>query len=511
MNNDNLQKFEWGTIEWIYEPGDNQYNLMNIGTINVFPYKRQNKHVHYSDEQLIYVLSGSGKQIINEKVTNIKPGMIFHMNPGDMHETINDGKDNLVELLISIPIKIDNEEMLHRKQKMLPSNGKKFNFNMKKIKPVIQDYYENLLKPLNVPVSVFDAKGKVVLAGDQFPDYCKSVCHIDEDLFNCELYKIKNEYKPPYFFEYTSYVCRYGITVILVSIIFQNQVFGHIKGGHVRESGRMVEVETPFELPYERPKSSMNSLLGLLIKFQKSIQNYLSLIDTDLQLLEKDNMIKDKLQKEMNLEESLRITQSKMLNIQINNHFLFNTLSAIANLAINDQSYKTYDAIISLSKMFRYNLATAHAGVSFLEEINYVKDYLNLQKIRFGDKLDFTFKMKEDAFDCNVPLNFLQPIVENSFTHGFRNHIDVMKIDIFSDCNDEFLIISVTDNGSGMSKIKKDKLIKNLKEKKGRLSGLVMILMKLEKIYGDRVKFEIDTVEGQGTTMTFFIPKEGEI
>jgi len=129
MNNDNLQKFEWGTIEWIYEPGDNQYNLMNIGTINVYPYKRQNKHVHYSDEQLIYVLSGSGKQIINEKVTNIKPGMIFHMNPGDMHETINDGKDNLVELLISIPIKIDNEEMLHRKQKMIPSNGKKYNFN----------------------------------------------------------------------------------------------------------------------------------------------------------------------------------------------------------------------------------------------------------------------------------------------------------------------------------------------------------------------------------------------
>ncbi len=161
--------------------------------------------------------------------------------------------------------------------------------------------------------------------------------------------------------------------------------------------------------------------------------------------------------------------------------------------------------------MFRYNLATGHVGVSLLEEINYVKDYLNLQKIRFGDKLDFSFEIKNDAFNCNVPLNFLQPIVENSFTHGFRNHIDVMKIKLLSDCDDEFLKISVIDNGSGMSKSKKEGLIKNLKEKNGRLSGLVMILMKLEKIYGNRVKFEIDSVEGEGTTMTFFIPKEGDI
>lgn len=508
MNADRLQKFEWGTIEWIYEPGNNPYTVMNIGTIRIFPKMRQNKHVHYSDEQLLYVLSGSGKQIINNQVARLQPGMIFHMDPGDMHETINDGNEDLVELLISIPVNFENGKMTGRNHQTHSENRLGDDFNLKMIADVIADFYKSMLKPLNVPLFVFDADGSVILQSDEIPAFCDSVCQIGRDIGNCELYSIRDEYKPPYYYDHTSYVCRYGITVLYLPITHQDRMVGWIRGGHVRETDRIIDVTTEFELPYERSKSSMNSLLRLMINFQRKIQDYLALIQTDQQLIEKDNQLQEQVEKKIRLENSLRKTQSKMLNIQINNHFLFNTLSAIAGLAIQDGSAKTYDAIIHLSKMFRYSMNDGQKGVSLLEEIKHIEDYLNLQKIRFEDRLDFDISIQCEELKWDVPFNFLQPIVENAFKHGFKNRAEGMRVDV--SCRQRLgnLRISVKDNGCGMSAEKQKNLLRDLKEKKGRLSGLVMIMMKLERLYGDRVSIEIDSRAGMGTEVAITIPKE---
>jgi mannose-6-phosphate isomerase-like protein (cupin superfamily)/signal transduction histidine kinase len=504
---DQLQEFEWGTIEWIYMPGSNPYTVMNIGTVRIRPGNRQNKHVHYSDEQLLYILSGSGRQIINDEINTIGPGMIFHMNPGDMHETINTGSEDLVELLISIPVDLDQEQYLSRSQHQKTDNLLSDSFDLKEFEGVIMEFYNNLLRPLNVPVSIYNAKGELIMSAADFPEFCRKTCRIEDDLNNCELYRIRDDYKPPYYFEHTSYVCRFGISVLYIPIIYRRQVVGFIRGGHVREAGRMIEIKTDVELPFERSKSAMNSLLRLMIRFQKNIQSYLLMVETDQKIMEKDTQIRNQVEKENELEKSLEKTRSKMLNIQINNHFLFNTLNAISNLALDDGSLKTYDAIINLSKMFRYNMNSSNQGVALLDEIEYIRDYLNLQKIRFNERIDFIIDLDRDVMNTEVPFNFLQPIVENAFTHGIDENLKLLKIKVKCQSDDNWLRISVEDNGKGMGVEQLERLNQRLTEKSGRFSGLVMVLIKLEKLYGNDVTLDIESTPGERTMMTVIIPK----
>ena len=507
MKNDRLQKFEWGTIEWIYESGKNPYTAMDIGIISINPGERQNKHVHYSDEQLIYVISGSGRQIINNEVSDLKQGMVFHMNPGDMHETINTGSDKLVELLISIPVNFDDKQIINRKKPVNLKFQLPEDFSLMMIKDVISDFYDSLLKPFNLPIAVFDMDGDIVVKSESIPEFCRKACKMDENIFNCELYNIEDEYKPPHFFEHTSFVCRYGITVFYLPIAYGDNIVGFIRGGHVREANRIIEEKTLFELPYERSVSSMNSLLRLMLKFQRSIQDYLSLIETDRQFIVKDALIKEQVEKKMILEHTLKKTESKILNIQINNHFLFNTLSAIAGIAIDDGSEKTYEAIIRLSKMFRYSMNEGQKGVALYEEIKHVEDYLNLQKIRFDNRFDYTIPEKCEKLLFEVPFNFLQPIVENSFKHGFKNKTEKMRVDISCEYRDGFLVLNIEDNGCGMSQERKKEIMENLIKGQGRFSGLAMIMTKMERIYGENVKFEIESEEGVGTKIKISIPE----
>ena len=86
----NTQYFDWGHIEWIYEPDPvSSKNNMSIGITTILPNTKQNKHIHYGDEQFIYVLSGEGIQLIGSKISEMKPKQIYHMEAGTIHETTN--------------------------------------------------------------------------------------------------------------------------------------------------------------------------------------------------------------------------------------------------------------------------------------------------------------------------------------------------------------------------------------------------------------------------------------
>jgi signal transduction histidine kinase len=428
------------------------------------------------------------------------------MEPGDMHETINDGPEDLVELLISIPIDFDEDQLIERKDHPTLEENEGQLLDLCQYKAIVEELYDNLLRPLNIPVSVFCADGKQLIKGSGFPDFCQSVCGIQKDLMNCELYSINDDYKPPYYFEHTSFVCKYGITVITIPIIHNKRAVGFIRGGHVREAERIIEVPVAFELPYERAKSSMNSLLRLLIRFQRSIQNFLDKTETEQQMLVKDILIRSQSEEKSQLEESLKNTQSKMLNIQINNHFLFNTLSAIANLALSDGSIKTYDAVINLSKMFRYSMSSTISSVPLRDEVNNVRDYLNLQHLRFEEQLEYQLDVDSVSMSAEVPYNFLQPVVENVFMHAV-DHKQPLNLHIICQV-DENLKIIVKDNGKGMSPERLQKVRKELVDKKGRISGLVMVMMKLERLYGDKIEVVIESESGKGTQMTFSVPRE---
>ena len=167
---------------------------------------------------------------------------------------------------------------------------------------------------------------------------------------------------PPHYKDPSAFVCQYGLRVFVMPIIINHSLVGTIKGGHIRiydenHVGLKDETDSDYELYGKMQIVHQGRIMAILqhIKtLSKNISYYYLLENTEIELNKKEEIIKDIAKNELLLEESLRSTKEQVLSIQINNHFLFNTLNAIASLAIREGSIKTYESIISLSKIFRY-------------------------------------------------------------------------------------------------------------------------------------------------------------
>ena len=147
-------------------------------------------------------------------------------------------------------------------------------------------------------------------------------------------------------------------------------------------------------------------------------------------------------QKELTLKSDLNALQAR-----INPHFLYNSLNSIASLAHID-AYKTEKMALSLSKLFRYNINKEDEHFTTLsDELEMVKTYLDIEKIRFDEKLNFTIEINEELKDFRIPKFLLQPVVENAVKHGISKVKEngIIEIKVFEE--NKKIIILVYDNG----------------------------------------------------------------
>jgi len=499
----NMQYFEWGYIEWIYEPDfNNTFNNMSIGITTILPHKRQNRHIHYGNEQFIYVLSGEGIQLIGDKISEMKPKQIYHMEAGIIHETINHGDKPIKHLLIAIPVQYESNILMQNRERGIIDSGDVCNETIK-VNNEIRYIYETIVNPLNMPVSIFDMEGNIVIQGKEYPKFCKSNCLVDSKNENCSMYNIKGEYKPPHYTDLSAFICPHGLTVINIPIMLNNKPIGIIKGGHIKTS----KDNCNSDIENIVPKGTVNAILQQLKKLSRTIQNYYIFKDAEIKLNRKEEIIQDIVKNEVVLEETLKSAREKVLNIQINNHFLFNTLNALAGTAIKEKAVETYQSIIDLSKMLRYTSTNENQFVQIKNELQYIQNYTNLQKLRYGNRLDINVNISPDINDKNIPFNCLQPIVENCFIHGFKDMKSGMKINITALINKNNMIIEIIDNGIGIN----DDALKKLRDKiigydKYELRGLMMTYSKLKLFYGDKFNFIIDSSKGSGTKVKIVLP-----
>lgn len=490
----NMQYFHWGYIEWIYEPDfNNSNNNMSIGITTILPHKRQNRHIHYGNEQFIYVLSGNGTQLIGDTITEMKPRQIYHMEAGIVHETINHGDKPIRHLLIAIPVQYE-EVLPEVKQDLAIGN------EIIKVNSEIDYIYETIAGPLNMPISIFDMDGNLVIGGKEYPEFCKSKCLNEGE--DCPIYSLKGEYKPPHYTDLSAFICPYGLTVVNTPIMLNNKPIGIIKGGHIRISQSIDTNENVV------PKGTANAVLQQMKKLSKTIQSYYIFKDAELRLNKKEEIIQDISKNEVNLERTLKSAREKVLNIQISNHFLFNTLNALAGMAIKENAYETYQSIIDISNMLRYTSNSEVELVTIKKEFQYIQNYTNLQKLRYGERLKVNFKISKDVQERNIPFNCIQPIVENCFIHGFKDMKDGMEIIINAEIQRGYTIIKISDNGKGID----EKSLRNLKDKisqyeKYQLRGLMMIFSKLKLFYGDTFNFIIESHKDIGTDIILEIPE----
>lgn len=206
----------------------------------------------------------------------------------------------------------------------------------------------------------------------------------------------------------------------------------------------------------------------------------------------------------------------KVLASQINPHFLYNTLETIRMKAFTNGDREVANAIKLLGKSLRYVLEnTGTVSISLEKELNYIHTYISIQKLRFGDRVNYTEKLAEDLALSHytiLPL-MLQPIVENAISHGLegRDTDGQIILEIFPDNtkDPQFLCIQVRDNGCGMTPEELDALrerVATKDETRTRSIGLYNIDQRLQLCYGPDCRLEIYSTPGTGTTVCLRLP-----
>lgn len=251
------------------------------------------------------------------------------------------------------------------------------------------------------------------------------------------------------------------------------------------------------------PLKEDNKTIGTL-KLYKNEENAVSQVDLKLALgLGLLFSTQIELSKIDYQSELLAKAELKALQAQINPHFLFNAINTIVSL-IRTEPEKARDLLIHLGTYFRKNLHKSVEEVELEKEIEYVKSYLEIEKARFGDKLNIKFKIPENI-DCTLQPLTLQPIVENAIKHGILEKIEGGTIEIEAiDCEDETQLI-VKDDGVGMSSQYLASIFNSKKENDS--IGLINVNNRLINKYGKDYGLDIKSNLGQGTIVSMRIPK----
>ncbi|WP_093751042.1 sensor histidine kinase [Tepidimicrobium xylanilyticum] len=201
--------------------------------------------------------------------------------------------------------------------------------------------------------------------------------------------------------------------------------------------------------------------------------------------------------------ELLAKSELKALQAQINPHFLFNAINTIVSL-IRTQPDNARRLLIHLSNYFRNNLQESNNEVDLYKELENIKSYLEIEKARFGDKLNIVFDIP-DKIDCILPPLLLQPLVENAVKHGIFEKVDGGTVQIKAIDNGRETELIVEDDGIGMSE---ELLSSLLNDQVSTGIGLNNVNNRLKAMYGKEYGLIIESKIGQGTRVKMRIPKK---
>jgi LytS/YehU family sensor histidine kinase len=206
--------------------------------------------------------------------------------------------------------------------------------------------------------------------------------------------------------------------------------------------------------------------------------------------------LSEKNAKEAKLESLVKETELKMLRSQINPHFLFNSLNSISSLTITDPE-KARDMVVKLSEFMRYALSRKdEQPVSLQSELENLRLYLDIEKVRFGDKLTTEENIEKNCLDFKIPVMLLQPLYENAVKHGVYESTESVRISTQAKITDGYIEITISNNYDTAPSLRR-----------GTGTGLLNVARRLELFYGN--KASIKTLKENGIyTVNLYIPGE---
>jgi two-component system LytT family sensor kinase len=210
---------------------------------------------------------------------------------------------------------------------------------------------------------------------------------------------------------------------------------------------------------------------------------------------------------ERKLDEQSRLLLEARLDAlqrQINPHFLFNTLNSISSL-VRSKPELAREMIVKLGNILRALLRDREAFVPLSEELAFTDDYLDIEVVRFGDKLRVVKEIAEETLAVVVPSMLLQPLIENSIKHGLEPRIDGGTVTLRSRIVDGMLLIEVEDDGVGMEPVVPDGA-QHSASRAGTGIGIRNVRERMQVLYGEEAQVEMVSRPGRGTRIRLLMP-----
>lgn len=206
---------------------------------------------------------------------------------------------------------------------------------------------------------------------------------------------------------------------------------------------------------------------------------------------------------------SLRKAEFELLQAQINPHFLYNTLDAIVWLAESDDSKKVVEMVENLSSFFRTSLNQGKEIVSIRDEVEHIRSYLGIQKVRYQDILNYEIEVDDNILDMDIPKLSLQPFVENALYHGIKEKRGGGKICVTGRLDNNRILLEITDDGAGMTEERLIRVRRELEEQTAEersIYGMYNVNQRIKLNYGKDYGVVIESTLGKGTKAGIILP-----
>jgi sensor histidine kinase YesM len=200
--------------------------------------------------------------------------------------------------------------------------------------------------------------------------------------------------------------------------------------------------------------------------------------------------------KSLKMENMLRDANIKSLQMQINSHFLFNTLNLISRTAYFEGAPKTIQLIDTTTDFLKYSLSKIEPYVSIFDEIAFAETYIIIQHTRFGDHISFDLTVDDDLPDVHVPSLIIQPLIENAIIHGTYDKIGQTEIKVLVTADENRLKIAVSDNGQGMAQEELKRIFSRDSEKSSGI-GLRNVKDRLNMYFDGKNEISVFSEEGE--------------
>ncbi len=243
--------------------------------------------------------------------------------------------------------------------------------------------------------------------------------------------------------------------------------------------------------------------------FNQMVVSLRDYIEKFRQSVEAESTLKEQ---SIRMEASVKDAQLKYLQAQINPHFLFNTLNAGAQLAMLEDADQTYRYIHKVAEFFRFKMKKDDYTSTLQDEIQLVDDYIYIINVRYAGEICYQKHVDEQLLNITVPSMILQPIVENCIKHGFREVEWEKKIDLSVNLEGDYIVVSIRDNGIGMTQetmnaVLHNEELKDTDQEKADGIGLDNVITRMRIFYSRENVVEITSVgTNLGTEVALYIP-----